>query len=197
MNTFKIGDKVEVLAVDEMDEDWLTPGMVGEVRYCIAREALVSYNGYFANWSYLKDLELVEPVRNSQTKDTNPKDSIGTKKVPLSGMPAPVLMECGLVKLHGDLKYGRYNWRDAGVRASVYYDACMRHLMAWWEGEDIDPDSGEHHIAHAITGLSVLRDAQMQSNCTDDRPKASSVGWVSAMNVRAEKMIEKHEDQTK
>jgi len=125
-------------------------------------------------------------------KETNPKDSLGIKKVPLSGMPAPVLLECGLVKLHGDLKYGRYNWREAGVRASVYYDAAIRHLMAWYEGEDIDPDSGVHHLAHAMTGLSVLRDSQMRGNWTDDRPMPSEDGWVSEMNEIAAKMIEKH-----
>lgn len=126
------------------------------------------------------------------TKDTNPKDGVGAKKVPMSGMPIPVLMECGLVKLHGDLKYGRYNWREAGVRASVYYDAALRHLAAYWEGEDIDPDSGIHHISHVITGLSVLRDSQLQGNCNDDRPKPYKSGWVSEMNEIASNMIEKH-----
>ena len=62
----------------------------------------------------------------TESKDTNPKDMIGIRKAPMSGLPAPVLMECGLVKLHGDLKYGAYNWREAGVRASVYYKALRR-----------------------------------------------------------------------
>lgn len=126
------------------------------------------------------------------TKPTNPKDACGVKKVPLNGMPAPVLMECGLVKLHGDLKYGRYNWREAGVRYSVYYDACMRHLMAWWEGEDLDPDSGLPHLTHAMTGLAVLRDAIMQDMAEDDRPPMTDAGWIAQMNEVAAEMIEKH-----
>lgn len=138
------------------------------------------------------EAEMEEMEETIAVKETNPKDSLGIKKVPLSGMPAPVLLECGLVKLHGDLKYGRYNWREAGVRASVYYDASIRHLMAWYEGEDIDPDSGVHHLAHAMTGLAVLRDSQMRGNCTDDRPMPSEDGWVSEMNEIAAKMIEKH-----
>jgi len=73
-------------------------------------------------------------------------------------------MEESLVLLHGARKYGRHNYRAMGVRASVYYDACMRHLMAWWEGEDIDPDSGLHHLAHARAGLGVIRDSMMQGN---------------------------------
>lgn len=127
-------------------------------------------------------------------KPTNPKDAIGISKVPLSGMPAPVLMEAGLVKMHGDLKYGRYNWRDAGVRGSVYYDACLRHLMAWYEGEDYDPDSGIHHLAHAITGLCVLRDSQIQNNWTDDRPKPTGEGWIADLNRQAAEMLTQHKD---
>ena len=127
----------------------------------------------------------------TEIKDTNPKDRVGIRKAPMSGLPAPVLMECGLVKLHGDLKYGAYNWRDAGVRASVYYDAVWRHLTAWYEGEDLDPDSGEHHIAHAMTGLAVLRDSQMFGNCVDDRPNSHKLGWMQDMNNRASAMIDK------
>jgi len=118
---------------------------------------------------------------------------IGMRKAPMSGLPAPVLMECGLVKLHGDLKYGAYNWREAGVRASVYYNAFFRHIEAWYEGEDLDPDSGEHHIAHAITGLMVLRDSQMFGNCVDDRPISHKPGWIQDMNERASAMIDKSE----
>ena len=127
------------------------------------------------------------------TKPTNPKDACGVKKVPISGMPAPVLLEAGLVKLHGDLKYGRYNWREAGVRGSVYYDAAFRHLAAWWEGEDLDPDSGISHIAHAITGLAVLRDAQLMDNWIDDRPPAN-IGFIKEFNKKAEDLMKKHSE---
>lgn len=106
----------------------------------------------------------------SDTKDTNPKDSIGCTKPPLHTVPTGPLFEAGAVLLHGHCKYRGYNWRVAGVRNSIYYDAVMRHMMAWWEGEDTDPDSGLPHIAHAIAGLCVLRDSQMIGNCTDDRP---------------------------
>ena len=31
-----------------------------------------------------------------------------------------------------------------------YYDAMQRHIDAWWQGEQKDPETGEHHLAHAI-----------------------------------------------
>lgn len=110
------------------------------------------------------------------TKDTNPKDAVGSSKPPLSTIPCPVLFEIGVAMLEGACKYRRHNYRVAGVRASIYYDAAMRHLMRWWEGEDIDPDSGVSHISKALAGLIVLRDAQMRGMVQDDRPPATH-GW--------------------
>jgi hypothetical protein len=71
--------------------------------------------------------------------------------------------------LDGMLKYGRQNWRAAGVRASIYVDAAKRHLDAWFEGEDHDPDSGLPHLAHALACLAILVDSQAAGNLNDDR----------------------------
>lgn len=129
------------------------------------------------------------------TKDTNPKDSVGIKKVPISTVPATVLGEVGLAMLEGALKYGRSNYRVAGVRASVYYDAViMRHLMPWWEGEDLDPDSGISHVTKAIAGLIVLRDSMMRGNMVDDRPPQAQSGWLQEQNAKAAALIEKYPD---
>lgn len=127
------------------------------------------------------------PVR----KDTNPKDSVGIRKVPLSTVSAQVMAEVGLAMMEGARKYGRHNYRIAGVRASVYYDATLRHLMAWWEGEDIDPDSGLSHVTKAIAGLTVLRDAMINEMLNDDRPPALPVGWVQRLNEQAADIIER------
>ena len=127
-------------------------------------------------------------------KDTNPKDSVGTKKVPMSTVPAPVMAEVGLAMLEGALKYGRHNYRHAGVRASVYYDAAMRHLMAFWEGQDIDPDSGLSHITKALACLTVFRDAMMNDMWVDDRPPhvKNHEEWVATLNQKAADLIEKY-----
>lgn len=103
-------------------------------------------------------------------KPTNPKDAIGVSKPPLSAVPGGPLFQVGAALLYGGCKYGRHNYRPAGVRASVYFDAVMRHLWAWWEGEDLDPDSGVTHLAHACAGLMVFMDSEMAGNHTDDRP---------------------------
>jgi hypothetical protein len=128
------------------------------------------------------------------TKATNPKDSIGIRKAPLSTVPMGVVVEMGVGMLEGAAKYGRHNYRCAGVRASVYFDALMRHMVAWWEGEDIDPDSGLSHVTKALCTLAVLRDAQMQGMCTDDRPPKSAQ-FYAGMNAAAGAMLDKHADK--
>lgn len=106
------------------------------------------------------------------SKLSNPKDVIGTKKPAwFTYIPLRVLINVGIALLEGALKYSRHNYRPAGIRASVYMDACVsRHLTAWWEGEDIDPDSGLSHVDKAIASLVVLRDGMLEGNWTDDRP---------------------------
>ena len=128
-------------------------------------------------------------------KLTNPKDAVGIRKVPMSCVSAPVVMEMALGMMEGARKYGRHNYRVAGVRASVYYDAAMRHLMDWWEGTDIDPASGLNHITKAMSALHVLRDAMMNDKWTDDRPpKFINKDWVNEMNEKAASIIEQYPD---
>lgn len=130
-------------------------------------------------------------------KDTNPKDAVGTKKATASTIPSPVMMEVGVAMLEGARKYGRSNYRRAGIRESVYYDAAMRHLAAYWEGEDLDPDSGLSHITKAIASLVVLRDGQMNETSTDDRPPKFKAGWMQELNKKAAAIIEKYPNAPK
>jgi hypothetical protein len=129
-----------------------------------------------------QDLELVEPavvegvgqppIRTfeSGAKDINPKDALAGKKAPLSTLPTAVMYDVALAMLEGARKYGRHNYRVMGVLASVYYDAAMGHITSWWEGEDIDPKSGLHHLDKAMASLAVVRDGIHMENWVDDRP---------------------------
>jgi len=131
---------------------------------------------------------------NGEGKQTNPKDMIGAKKAPLSTLPFRVLWRVGLAMLEGMSKYGRHNYRYAGVRASVYFDASMRHIGDWWEGTDTDPGSGLHHIDKAIAGLMVMRDSMLTGNFTDDRPPRATEDFDD-LNGRAARIIDLHKDK--
>lgn len=124
-----------------------------------------------------------QAIREKRIEDTkkpsNPKDTIGSTKPPASTVPLRVLALLGVAMLEGTCKYGRHNYRDAGVRASVYYDAARRHMDKWFEGEDIDPDSGLPHVVKAMASLLVLQDGILEGNFTDDRPpKIDPRFWI-------------------
>lgn len=130
----------------------------------------------------------------SELKDTNPKDAVGIDKVSISCVPLNVLLEVALAMQEGALKYGRHNYRAVGVRASVYVDATFRHLAAWWEGEDKDPDSGLPHLIKAIACLVVVSDARARHQLNDDRPPASPKDMISFLNSQAKSLNERYPD---
>lgn len=103
------------------------------------------------------------------TKDTNPKDLIGSNKLPIHLWPETATALGSVALLNGMLKYGRTNWRVAGVRASIYYDAARRHLAAWFEGEEFDPDDGVPHLGAALACIAILVDSDAAGKLTDDR----------------------------
>jgi Domain of unknown function (DUF5664) len=102
--------------------------------------------------------------------DNNPKTAFGVKKLPLHLVPPSAIAHLARAFSDGARKYGPYNWRDHAISSSVYYGAAMRHLTAWWDGEDINPDSGHLHLAHAMACLAMILDGDSVGKLNDDRP---------------------------
>lgn len=103
--------------------------------------------------------------------DGNPKTIMGEAKPKMSDTPVIGIRLLGQVHTHGAEKYGRFNWREHNVSSSVYYDAAMRHITAWFDGEDNDPDTGLSHLAHVMAGMNIILDAQDHKSLNDNRPK--------------------------
>lgn len=110
-----------------------------------------------------------------ETKDTNPKDAIGSTKLPMHLIPGTAKAVMAIAFLEGALKYGKYNWRVAGVRASIYADAMERHLEKWKNGEDCDPDTNVPHLGSIMACAAILIDAAICGKLTDDRPPEAPV----------------------
>lgn len=161
--------------------DWVTPiPLVG-----LAAENIAE--GDFVSFMEKAGLDTTDPT----VKDSNPKDAIGCTKPSTHFIPKPVLYEVGNVLFSGARKYGAFNWRVAGVRASVYQNAAGRHTDAWQEGEDLDPDTGIHHLSHAIAGLMIIRDAMIQDKFVDDRPPSSPADWMKKAQEQTDAIIER------
>lgn len=108
---------------------------------------------------------------NLNDKPSNPKDIIGSNKIPLGLVPATTMAYLAVGHAEGHLKYGLVNWREAGVRFSIYIDACLRHLQKVKEGEWVDAETHVPHLASAGTCISILIDAHHAGKLIDDRPK--------------------------
>ena len=74
-------------------------------------------------------------------------------------LPMSIMREVVDVLAYGDKKYPAddgCNWKRVPNAKKRYYSALIRHITAWWEGEANDPETGMHHLAHAITNLIFL-----------------------------------------
>ena len=105
------------------------------------------------------------------TQYNDPKGAAGAVKVPLGLVPPYAMEQTAWVHKLGADKYGPWNWRETGVCASTYVNAILRHLNAWRDGEDLDPESGITHLAHIACSANILMDAEVCGKLQDDRNK--------------------------
>lgn len=153
-------------------------------------------------YQQLSDEELTELARkiheaqryyDPSLKPTNPKDAIGSDKMPLHLWPETATIMGCLGCLDGMLKYGRANWRDAGIKASIYVDALKRHVDRWFEGEDIDEDSGLPHECHMLACIAIIVDAKAAGRFIDDRQYPGGfVALLKEMTPHVKRLKEKH-----
>jgi hypothetical protein len=78
----------------------------------------------------------------------------------------------------GAVKYDPFNWRETNVEAQTYIGAALRHLLAWQDREEVADDSGLPHLAHALSCLAILVDAQAGGFLIDNRPPAGAMPTV-------------------
>lgn len=88
-------------------------------------------------------------------------------------LPTKALAEVAKVLTFGANKYEAYNWLK-GISYSRLYAASQRHLTAWWEGEDQDPETSLSHLAHASCCILFLLTYTLlklpRYKTLDDRP---------------------------
>jgi hypothetical protein len=106
----------------------------------------------------------------------DPKGHAGSLKTPLGLIPPTAMEQVAWAHKLGADKYGPWNWRKTGVCASTYVNAIMRHLNAWRDGEDLDPESGFSHLAHIACSCNILMDAAKVGKLQDDRSKLPTNG---------------------
>ncbi len=84
-------------------------------------------------------------------------------------VPPEALDQVVQVWTYGAIKYDDRNWEN-GIKWGRLFGAIMRHLWAFWRGEDNDPESGMSHLAHAACGTMMLLQHWNFKSELDDRP---------------------------
>lgn len=128
--------------------------------------------------------------KNAAYPDNNPKTVFGLTKPSLSKCPPSAILYMALGFMDGARKYGPFNWRGNKVSASIYIDACKRHLDSWFDGEECASDSGFPHLAHALACIAIIVDAKECGVLNDDRPLPGGMSrlieeWTAFMKARA------------
>ena len=104
-----------------------------------------------------------ERVRNPKTGGEKE-----TKLARFDLIPPRELTELAKVYGHGCLKYAPRNW-ERGYAWGLSYAALQRHLQAFWNGEDLDPESGLPHLSHAAWHCLTLQFFHQHYPELDDR----------------------------
>lgn len=86
-------------------------------------------------------------------KDTGEKFDQGKLRYDL--IDGYALQELASIYTFGAQKYADNNWRK-GLLYSRVFGALLRHVWAWWMGEDNDPETGLSHMAHAAWNCMTL-----------------------------------------
>lgn len=76
----------------------------------------------------------------------------------------------------GAKKYRPRGW-EAGMAWSRLYAALQRHLVAWWNREGVDPDTGYSHLWHAMCCVMFLVAYELRGGSHldyDDRPRSQN-----------------------
>lgn len=114
-------------------------------------------------------ITLAEPLATSTQAN-----KFDTGKPPIGLIPYSALIEEAHVLAFGVDKYGTHNWRK-GMQWQRLIDAALRHVHAFNNGEDLDPETGLHHLAHARCCLGFLIEYTTTCPGLDDR-HASKTG---------------------
>jgi hypothetical protein len=100
---------------------------------------------------------------------TDPKGKVGQTKPQLHLIPKVSLEEQAAALQCGKIKYGERNWVQNKVCQSTYISAMLRHIAAFQDGEDLDPESGASHLGHVMAGCAIILDAKKVGTLVDDR----------------------------
>jgi len=111
---------------------------------------------YAASRRELEDDTLYEEQLKTYQEKMKEGVKYDKEKPDYSLIPPSALEDMVKVLTFGAEKYDRHNWKKLDNLEDRYFAAAQRHLWAVMRGETHDPESGEHHYAHALCCIMYL-----------------------------------------
>lgn len=114
-----------------------------------------------------KDMSKIDKVKASQTATSGGRKFDGGKLQ--YGLLPPLALKATVeILTFGAEKYEPNNWINVPDSKRRYFDAAMRHMWAWKEGEQNDSESGKNHLAHALCCLMFLYEHDVKYSVQQD-----------------------------
>lgn len=168
MTKTKVGDKLlarggEVLTLVDIERDAKYYPFVlkneGDFIFSVTNQGIEYFDGEETDYDIVGFAD-----EQSRTSEVVPEpENKGVKsdqgKTQWSYLPIPAIKAVVDVMAYGDTKYPApdgSNWKRVPDAKKRYYNAAMRHLTSWWDGEQNDPETGYNHLAHACSNLLFL-----------------------------------------
>jgi hypothetical protein len=92
-------------------------------------------------------------------------------KAPLAQIPWAAIEGMAKVQAYGHKKYKDFNNYRKGMEVMRNLSCMLRHVKEYIEGNDLDEESGEPHLNHALTRLAFVIQNIADGTATDDRYK--------------------------
>ena len=133
-------------------------GVIVDVVFRLINSPVGTDDGSFYRWSK-KDVStdiIAYRISQLNNKEATCGEKYDSQKPRFSLVPTKALTDVIDVLEFGAKKYGAENWLKVDNAQERYFNAAMRHLMAWHKGELSDDESGLPHLAHAATCLMFM-----------------------------------------
>ena len=121
-----------------------------------------------------------------------------SEKVRFDLVPINALTDIAKVFSFGAKKYSDFNWKKGKcMEWHRLFSACLRHLNAFWDGEDFDKESKFHHVASAGCNIMMLLSLILDNHGVDDRPcKLYPTDHIEGNSKKEDKDIEQNKKVT-
>ena len=109
-------------------------------------------------------------------------------------LPPKAINEVAKVLTFGAQKYDEENWRKLEDLQSRYSSGALRHIFAHLDSEDLDPESGLSHLAHAICCLLFKLEIELENaKIEEERPRETDTAEHTArdQSFESDRLVDK------